>query len=612
MIEDAVACRDIDREFAGFLCRLAGCGNGILHRFALEVSRATGQGHICLDLVEACGPEAADIAACLSESAVVGAPGDKTPLVLDGEYRLYLYRFWKYEHDLADALRSMAGEAGAPVDRALLREGLGRFFGARADGGPDWQQIAAAVALRSRLTVVSGGPGTGKTTTVVKIIALLLEQAKGGRCTVALAAPTGKAAARLREAIRTAKEGLRDITGVTDRIPDDVTTIHRLLGVIPGSCSFRHDASNPLHHDVVVVDEASMVALPLMARLVAALPGHARLILLGDRDQLASVEPGAVLGDLCCGGEAHCFSRELLAYLRKVAGHVPDGVPDAATISPVADSLVVLRKNYRFGSGGAIGQISRAINEGDPDAVSRLVDTPGQGELVIKDLPSGKSLAAFLAESVLRGYGEYLELEDPASVLASFDRFRILCAVREGSHGVSGLNRAVEGILAAHRLIEPDRMWYAGRPVMIRVNDYALRLFNGDIGIALPDPDRPGALAVFFPGERGLVRKIPPLRLPDHETVFAMTVHKSQGSEFERVLMVMPPVDSPVLTRELLYTALTRARKSVELWCGEKILRAAVSRRIVRRSGLQQALWGGAHHSSVSCIVETPRGKYSE
>ncbi len=612
MIEEAVACRDIDREFAGFLCRLAGGGDGILRRFALEVSRATGLGHICLDLVEACGAEAADIAACLSESAVVGAPGDKTPLVLDGDYRLYLYRYWKYERDLAEALRSMAGEAGAPVDRDLLREGLGRFFGAPADGGPDWQKIAAAVALRSRFTVVSGGPGTGKTTTVVKIVALMLEQARGGRCNVALAAPTGKAAARLREAIRTAKSGLRGITAVTDRIPDDVTTIHRLLGVIPGSCRFRHDASNPLHHDVVVVDEASMVALPLMARLVAALPGHARLILLGDRDQLASVEPGAVLGDLCCGEGTHCFSQELLAYLQEVTGHAPVGVSDAAAISPVADSLVVLRKNYRFGSSGAIGQISRAINEGDPDAVSRLIEMPGHGELVMKDLPAGQSLAAALEESVLEGYRECLEMEDPASALASFDSFRILCAVRRGNHGVSGLNRAVESILAAHGLIEPDRMWYAGRPVMIRVNDYALRLFNGDIGIALPDPERPGALAVFFPAENGGVRKIPPLRLPDHETVFAMTVHKSQGSEFERVLMVMPPVDSPVLTRELLYTALTRARKSVELWCGGGILRAAVSRRIDRRSGLQKALWGGALHSSVSCIVETPRGKYSE
>lgn len=592
MIDDTVSCRDIDREFAAFLCRMSGGGDEILRRFALEVSRATGQGHICLDLVEACGAEAADTAACLSESAMVGAPGDKAPLILDGDNRLYLYRFWKYEQDLAATLSSMVREGVAHVDRALLKEGLERFFGTQADDGPDWQKIAASVALRSRFTVVSGGPGTGKTTTVVKIIALMLEQANGARCNVALAAPTGKAAARLREAVRTAKAGLRDITAVADGIPDDVTTIHRMLGVIPGSCRFRHDASNPLHHDVVVVDEASMVALPLMARLVAALPVHARLILLGDRDQLASVEPGAVLGDLCRRGGTHCFSQELREYLREVTGHIPDGGSDAASISPFADSLVVLRKNYRFGSSGAIGKISRAINEGDPDAVFRTVEMPGESEFVMKDLPAGQSLAAALEKSVLVGYREYLEQEDPASALASFDRFRILCAVRRGNHGVSGLNRAVESILAAHRLIMPDRMWYGGRPVMIRVNDYALRLFNGDIGITLPDPERPGALAVFFPAENGGVRKISPLRLPDHETVFAMTVHKSQGSEFERVLIVMPPVDSPVLTRELLYTALTRARKSVELWCGETILRAAVSRRIDRRSGLHRALWG--------------------
>jgi exodeoxyribonuclease V alpha subunit len=261
------------------------------------------------------------------------------------------------------------------------------------------------------------------------------------------------------------------------------------------------------------------------------------------------------------------------------------------SISPVADSLVVLSRNYRFGSAGAIGKISRAINGGDTEAVMDMLNASGS-EVVMKDLPTGQSLSAALEESVLGGYSGYLEKKDPASALASFDHFRILCAVRRGDHGVSGLNRAVESILAAHRLITPDRIWYRGRPVMIRVNDYALRLFNGDIGITLPDPERPGALTVFFPEENGGVRKISPMRLPEHETVFAMTVHKSQGSEFERVLMVMPPFDNPVLTRELLYTGLTRARQSVELWSGEMILRSAVSRRIDRRSGLHRALWG--------------------
>jgi exodeoxyribonuclease V alpha subunit len=252
----------------------------------------------------------------------------------------------------------------------------------------------------------------------------------------------------------------------------------------------------------------------------------------------------------------------------------------------------VLQKNYRFGSGGAIGIISRAVNEGDAEAVLRELHGPGGGEVARKDVPPAESLSTALEASVLEGYRDYLDKEDPAAALASFDRFRILCAVRRGSHGVSGVNRAVERILASHRLIAPDRTWYRGRPVMITVNDYAVRLFNGDIGITLPDPDRPDALAVFFPAEKGGVRKVSPLRLPEHETVFAMTVHKSQGSEFDRVLLVMPPADSWVVTRELLYTGITRARESVVLWCGEESLRAAICRRIDRRSGLQQALWG--------------------
>jgi len=592
MANETVEYREIDRVFADFLCRLAGGGDDTLRRVALDVSRSTGEGHICLDLAEAYGEEAAHAATLLSGSNVVGTPGEVAPLILDRDKRVYLYRYWKYEQQLAGVLRAMAGERVAGMDPELLKDGIARLFGPAEGGGPDWQRIAAAAALRSRFTVVSGGPGTGKTTTVVKIIALLLEQARGARCHIALAAPTGKAAARLRESIRTAGERLRGKTEVLDGIPGDVSTIHRLLGVIPGSCRFRHDADNPLPHDVVVVDEASMVALPLMTKLVAAMPCHARLILLGDRDQLASVEPGAVLGDICRRGGAHCFSPEFRAYLGEVTGSSPECVVGGESLSPLADSLVVLHKNYRFGSAGAIGVISRAVNEGDAGAVLRELHGQGAGDVVRKDVPPAESLAAALEESVLEGYRDYLDKEDPAEALASFDRFRILCAVRKGSHGVSGVNRAVEGILASHRLISPDRTWYRGRPVMVTVNDYAVRLFNGDIGITLPDPDRPDALAVFFPAEQGGVRKVSPLRLPQHETVFAMTVHKSQGSEFDRLLLVMPPADSRVVTRELLYTGITRARESVVLWCGEESLRAAVCRRIDRRSGLQQALWG--------------------
>ncbi len=594
MLREVSEYREIDSAFADFLCRLAGRGADILKPLAQELSWGTGEGHICLHLDEAVpAKKLAASVALLRETGVVGRPGDFAPLILDEEQRLYLYRYWAYERNLADALLALASERPTDLDTASVKDGISRLFPDLTGSGPDWQKIAAAAALWSRLCVISGGPGTGKTTTVVKILALLLEQGRGGGLRIALAAPTGKAAARLRESIRRAKGRLQEATAVCDLIPDDVSTLHRLLGVLPGSSRFRHNSKNPLPYDIVVIDEASMVALPLMAKLVKSLHRNARLVLLGDRDQLASVEPGAVLGDISSTGSSPRFSLEFRRYLIEVTGCSLEEAVAAAELPVLADSLVVLRKNYRFDSGSAIGILSQAINQGNQMAVLNALRNATSGEVCRRDLPTAGTLPSALENAVLAGFRDYLQHKDcPAASLAAFDSLRILCAVRGGSHGVFALNRAVETLLSAHHLILPDTAFYCGRPVMITVNDYALRLFNGDVGIVLPDPEQQGTLAVFFPAEDGGVRKISPLRLPPHETVFAMTVHKSQGSEFDRVLLVIPPTDSLVLTREILYTGITRARNSVEIWCGEDLLATAVTRRIERRSGLRNALWG--------------------
>lgn len=588
-----------DRHFAAFIEGEAGGASPLLSLTASLLSSSVGSGHICLNLEAIAGqsvlvdstetwlPGLEELENALLATSVAGPPGSFRPLVLDTG-RLYLYRYWKYESALVRVVLEKAGAAAADLDEALLRDGMARFFGPGAEGA-DWQKVAALAALWKRFCVISGGPGTGKTFTVIKILALLLEQAKGEKLRIALAAPTGKAAARLKESIRKMKEVLDCSTEVKSQIPEEVTTIHRLLGVRSGSIRFRHDEKNQLPYDVVIIDEASMVALPLMAKLAVSLEAGARFILLGDRDQLASVEAGAVLGDLCGGGRGEPFSADFSRYVERVAGEnvAPCGDLDC----PLADSLVVLKKNYRFGVDSGIGTAARKVNEGDGVGALKLLQEPGKADIAWREVPPSERLRRELAELVVTGYTPYLGAASPGEALQLFDKFRILCALRQGPYGVLGLNEQVEEILSQRELIQKKNRWYRGRPVMITVNDYNMRLFNGDIGIVLPDAESGGEPRVYFPSADGGVRKVAPVRLPEHETVYVMTVHKSQGSEFERVLILLPDHATESLTRELIYTGITRARDYVELWGAGEVFADAVQRQVERASGLRKKLW---------------------
>ncbi len=594
------ALRAVDLQFARRMETLAGGDAPELFLAAALASHRVGEGDVCVDLGR-CGelslfrepglagavrPPAADVwAAALHRRSVVGRPGEPAPLVLDQRGRLYLGRYWYFERVLSDALAARAHTWSPGVDRRRLTNGLRRLF--PEDKEIDWQRIAAAVAVLRPLCVISGGPGTGKTRTVTSILALLAEQSPNRTLRIALAAPTGKAAARLSESIREAKLDLTLSDETAESIPEEAVTLHRLLGFRPERANPRHGPDNPLHLDVLVVDEASMVDLPLMSRLLGALPQRARLILLGDKDQLASVEAGMVLGDICGRGGGGGYSPDLCAAVAEVAGDRLE--PVAGPVPDIADHIVELRKSWRFGEDSGIGALALAVNRGDGDA-SLAVLADDRFPDVAMEAPQADVIADFVAHRVLPAYREVLQSRDPDRALAALNRIRVLCAVRAGPQGVGRMNERIEHALAAEGLIRPDAEIYAGRPIILTANDHARRLYNGDVGLILADPDSGGALRVFLAVTDG-IRRVLPSRLPPHETVYAMTVHKSQGSELDEVLLVLPEAESRVLTRELVYTGITRARKRVLLLATKARLCEAISRPIVRSTGLYDILW---------------------
>jgi len=680
----------VDFEFAlaqgfatrlGVLARHAG-GNPTsvrwLERAAFAVSRATSDGHVCVTLDTLLkeqdewldNPRQARLRlrAVLLASGMVcdgqAASAELTPLVLDQDNRIYLARYYDYERQLANSLVQRAQISVGEVvvgsvreDATALAAQLEAFFGAPEADQVDWQRVAAALALSGRLTVISGGPGTGKTTTVVAILACLLAQAARDRqpLRIALAAPTGKAAQRMQEALLERAGSLPP--ELAAHLPRHSYTLHRLLGVGPGG-RFRHHRDAPLPYDVIVIDEASMIDVALAARLVDAVPPASRLIMLGDKDQLSAVEAGAVFAELSARPalspkRLDSLAQALALTPAQLAAALPGALPsamsnglsgslpgaglhdagpkDGATAAaPLIDCVVWLERNYRFGLASPIGRLSLAIKDGAAgDALAVLSGHPDSAVLY-ED--GGRDLNAASLETLAAGYRPYTEalrqalaaahrltdqrLPDPGPLFDAFNRYRVLCAVRAGARGVDVLNSVLasrvrheamlgaplEGELGGVRGsnggpagqavgigggVPHDAAWYAGRPVMVTRNDYALGLFNGDIGIAMPAGQ---TLRVVFRKADGSYRAVSPAALPPHDTAFAMTVHKSQGSEFIHAALVLPATASRVLTRELVYTAVTRAREKIALYSAIEVLAQAIVSRTERDSGMAARL----------------------
>ena len=564
---------DIDRHFGALAAELDGRGGAEVAVAAALASAWARSGHACVSLPEVAGrpwpdPDGAPLpdldawVEALAASPVVAGPGseERRPLVLDRAGRLYLERFWAAERETAAGLLRLAGAVAAGP--AGFEGALDRLFPG-SELADDRPRAAARSALRHRLCVVSGGPGTGKTTTVAAIVGLLVDLGLADPGRIALAAPTGKAAARLQEAVRGRQSDLvAKVPGMED-FPARASTVHRLLA--------RRGRGGTLPVDALVLDEASMVDLALMARVLAALPGGARLLLLGDASQLASVQPGSMFADLCRAGRRG---------------------------SPLAGCVTELAHNWRFREAGGIGRVAAATVHGDAGAVLESLRAPSEGADdagELRDLPDPAAFDRLAAKLADERFAPSLEdarrRTGPAEGGGAARAFQVLCANRAGPFGAERFNRLVERRLRAHGLVPANDAFYPGRPILVTRNDPRTGLSNGDTGVVVREPGGPAR--VWFPelrGEDGGPRLVSPARLPPHESFFALTVHRAQGSEYDEVAIVLGPADSRVATRELLYTAVTRARRRVVVHGSEESVAAAVERVTERLSGLHDAL----------------------
>lgn len=478
------------------------------------------------------------------------------PLIVSKGDLLYLNRYYHYESTLIEKIKEL-----------VLSDNQDNLFRS-ANNETDMQQAAIQACLQKKFVIISGGPGTGKTTTVAKILAELFTQ--NANFSVALAAPTGKAAARMAESLQAAGQNMTpEIKSQFEKLIP--TTIHRLLGTMRESIYFRHNQQNPLPFNLVIVDESSMIDLALFSKLLWAVGSDTKLILLGDRHQLASVEAGSVFGDLCS------LSDEFKTLISHHTNHKIKS--EVTTRTHQVENIIELKKSYRFSEEKGIGRLSKMILGQDIQQLEKFMQT-GDAQITFD---TGYDKEVF--KQFVLGYSTFILEKDIGKAIEKLNHLKVLCATREGNYGVYQINAAIEKILEENRLIHKTGIFYHNRPVMITKNNYSLQLFNGDTGIVREDIE--GKLKVWFE-QKGELKCFPPSFINGEETAFAITIHKSQGSEYNKILTLLPSIDNPVLTKELLYTAVTRAKEEVVIQSNKEILFQTISRNVQRGSGIKQ------------------------
>jgi len=588
---------DVHQQFAEYFATEA------LKPYAYLLSKKLSEGHICINLdkpenlneqLPAYYKNIEKNNKALKSLRLVASDGtDKKPFVLF-QNRLYLQRYFRYETSFLERIRQFLQDEKMHVANRMqllnaYKDFIQKLFvgspsstGSNHNDSTDWQLVAAVSGVLNNFTIITGGPGTGKTTTVAKILAILYTINPGLK--VALAAPTGKAASRMAESLSNSKQ-LTDaeITATLQSLQP--STIHRLLRSKKDSPYFHHDKNNPLNYDVIIVDECSMIDVALFAKLLNAIGPDTRVILLGDKDQLASVEAGSLFGDLCQSQPAlNLFSSARRSFINNFISNQPQQIPaDLVTDNnhhPLFGHLIELRQSHRFRGDTGIGSFSKAIILNDQKIIKEFIHAD-PGEQVYIDQFYSKELF----EKFISGYEAFVKEKDILKALRLLNNQRVLCAIREGEQGLYTINKSIEKFLHDRKKIKVNTEFYENRPIILTRNYYDHGLFNGDTAIIRPD--KKGILMAWFEDGNGGLKSVLPGYLSDAETAFAMTIHKSQGSEFNEVLVILPQAtDVPILTRELLYTAVTRAKTKVYLQSSEAVLMICSERFVERASGI--------------------------